>query len=183
MTYIYNKDGHIVSQRDIRPNVAKVIELERMIPMPVKDGFIAILNADFITNKVWYELIETEEHIRIRKVEEISQYDTSSAVNEFFVNDVPMWFNKNERASLQHLADTEQALDNTNISLWTTTTPPVRIDMTIEQMKQMLIVLENYAMKCYNTTQQHIANVYGLTDIEEVKVYDYQTGYPEKLRF
>lgn len=153
MIYIYDEGGQTTTQRDVRPQIEQVIELERMIPQPVKEGCRAQLMANFDTNEVWYELIETNDHIRIRKVEEISQYDTSSAVNEFYVNDIPMWFNKNERASLQHLADTEQAMGNTNISLWATTTPPVCIDMTIEQMKQMLIVLENYAMKCYNTTQ------------------------------
>lgn len=183
MIYIYNKDGQITTQRGERPQANEVIELQRMIPQPVKNGYKAILKADFETGTVWYELESTFDELKRLKIVDIVQYDTSITVNEFFVNDVPMWFNKNERASLQHLADTEQALGNTNISLWTTTTPPMRMELTIEQMKQMLIMLENYAMKCYNTTQQHIANVYALTDIEEVKAYNYQTKYPEKLRF
>lgn len=38
MVYIYDFNGELKVTRDDRPTVEKVIELERMIPMPVKRG-------------------------------------------------------------------------------------------------------------------------------------------------
>jgi len=36
---------------------------------------------------------------------------------------------------------------------------------------------------CYDNTQRHLGNVETLTTKEEVDVYDYTTGYPEKITF
>lgn len=47
----------------------------------------------------------------------------------------------------------------------------------------MLHAIEKYACKCYDNTQMHIGVVNNLTTIEDIKNYDYRTGYPEKLRF
>ena len=44
-----------------------------MIPMPVKEGYIAVLNANFNTNEVWYELIETEKNKIKREISELKQ--------------------------------------------------------------------------------------------------------------
>ena len=44
-------------------------------------------------------------------------------------------------------------------------------------------MIEKYASECYDNTQMHIANVKAIEDMEELKNYDYRTGYPEKLRF
>ena len=44
-------------------------------------------------------------------------------------------------------------------------------------------MIEKYASKCYDNTQMHIANVKAIENMEELKNYDYRTGYPEKLRF
>jgi hypothetical protein len=48
---------------------------------------------------------------------------------------------------------------------------------------KMLNAIELYASTCYDNTQQHIANVKNITTIDELKQYDYTSGYPEKLRF
>ena len=47
----------------------------------------------------------------------------------------------------------------------------------------MLSALELYALACYNVTAEHKVAVENLTSLEEVKSYDYTTGYPEKLSF
>ena len=47
----------------------------------------------------------------------------------------------------------------------------------------MLYALEFYASTCYDNTQRHISNVNKLENINEVKDYDYKSGYPEKLKF
>jgi hypothetical protein len=48
---------------------------------------------------------------------------------------------------------------------------------------QMLYAIEVYASKCYDNTQYHISQVNKLDNIEDLKNYDYTTGYPEKLIF
>jgi hypothetical protein len=45
----------------------------------------------------------------------------------------------------------------------------------------LLLVLEDYALQCYNVTSQHIVNVSKLNNIEDVESYDYTIGYPEVI--
>ena len=47
----------------------------------------------------------------------------------------------------------------------------------------MLDGIELYASVCYDVTQMHLANIVTLTSVEEVKNYDYLSGYPKKLSF
>lgn len=47
----------------------------------------------------------------------------------------------------------------------------------------MLNAVELYASECYDNTQRHIANVKKIDNINELKQYDYTSGYPEKLKF
>ncbi len=46
MVYIYEKDGVITVTRDERPDAEQVIELDRMIPRPVRPGYDMVLRAD-----------------------------------------------------------------------------------------------------------------------------------------
>ena len=50
-------------------------------------------------------------------------------------------------------------------------------------LTQMLQTIEQYAILCFNVTEEHKAEVKSLTTIKEVDSYDYTTGYPEKLSF
>lgn len=47
----------------------------------------------------------------------------------------------------------------------------------------MLDGIELYASACYDVTQMHLAAVDGLASVEELKNYDYTSGYPEKIKF
>ena len=40
-----------------------------------------------------------------------------------------------------------------------------------------------YAIDCYRTTEMHKTNVNNLDVIENVELYDYTDGYPDKLEF
>lgn len=73
MVYIYKENDEIKYTRGERPQVEEIIELERMIPIPQKEGYLSILNANFETNQVWYDLIETEEHIKQTEIAELKQ--------------------------------------------------------------------------------------------------------------
>ena len=71
MWYIY-KNEDVFAYSKNKP-CTKFIELERMIPIPNKEGFISILNADFETGKVWFELEETEEHKAIFEISQLKE--------------------------------------------------------------------------------------------------------------
>jgi hypothetical protein len=47
----------------------------------------------------------------------------------------------------------------------------------------MLVALEVYASRCFDTTAAHKAAVMKLTSVEAVLAYDFTQGYPDKLAF
>ena len=142
----------------------------------------------------WIEFVEpelTEEELLNRairhKESEIQQYDTSSAVNEFFVNGISLWLDKNDRAGLMLRFQSELAMGKTITTLWGNgnqfTLPLIDEDGKQGLAFQMLYALEVYASACYDNTQVHLSEIKKLTDIKQVEQYDYTLGYPDKLRF
>lgn len=116
---------------------------------------------------------------RIAKINEITQYDTSSAVNEFYLDELPMWLDKDTRVGLMNSTTIEKAAGNKTTTLWFGTTSfKIDCDKAIE----MLSALEIYALACYNKTAEHKANVEKLVTKKEVEDYNYKEGYPEKLK-
>lgn len=113
-------------------------------------------------------------------IADILDYDSSSDVNVFYVNDIPVWFNKETRISLGNSISIEKEIGKETTILWINNTP---YTMGIEEAKQMLIDLELYAISCYNNTQKNIATVKTFTLKEEIKNFDITQGYPNKLKF
>lgn len=114
------------------------------------------------------------------KKREIEHYDSSSEVNEFYVNDVPMWLDKATRTGLMLRFNSELAMKHQETTLWYGN---MSIPLQLNTAVQMLYALEVYASACYDNTQAHYAAVDALETIEEVENYDYRVGYPDKLRF
>lgn len=144
---------------------------------------------EMILNDGWTEYVPvveepTEEEIFNREkehmIEEITRYDSSEEVNIFYVQDIPMWLDKATRAGLMLRFQAETAIGETETSLWYNS---IEFKLPIETATQMLYAIEVYASKCYDKTQYHIAEVSKITDIDELRHYDYRTGYPEPLRF
>lgn len=182
MVYIFNDNGVIKSTREARPT-GDVIELERMIPQPVKQGFESVLCADFKTNSVWFDLVMlplTIEELRAQQVNDIIAYDKSDAVNQFYILESPMWLDKEMRVGLMNSINIEKAAGRTETNLWF---GGVCFSFPIEQAIGMLNALELYALDCYNTTQRHIAAINALDTKEEVEAYDFTVNYPDKLNF
>lgn len=123
------------------------------------------------------ELIELE---RNRVVDDILVYDSSENVNIFYVNQIPMWLDKNTRAGLMLRLQSEYAIGLEETTLWYNY---MRFKLPVENALQMLCAIEIYASQCYDNTQLHISNVKGLNNIDEIKGYDYREGYPDVLRF
>ena len=144
---------------------------------------------EMILNDGWVEYVPvveepTKEELFTREkehmIEEITRYDSSEEVNIFYVQEMPMWLDKATRAGLMLRFQAETVTGETETSLWYN---GMEFKLPIETATQMLYALEVYASKCYDKTQYHIAEVSKITDIDELRHYDYRTGYPEPLRF
>jgi hypothetical protein len=113
-------------------------------------------------------------------IDEIVAYDSSSAVNKFYINGIEAWLDKQTRVGLVNLLESQKKTEHTRTTLWFNGTP---IELDIETALNMLYELEVYAGLCYNQTELHKANVLALVNIDDVENYGYTTGYPEYLEF
>ena len=116
---------------------------------------------------------------RYKKLE-IEDYDKSSNVNMFYMNDIPVWLDKATRSGLMLRFTSEKMMSKTNTSLWYNNH---MFEIPLYKAFHMLYALENYASECYDNTQKHLAAIDELETIEDVENYDYTLGYPEKLHF
>lgn len=123
---------------------------------------------------------EVLEEYKKEKIKDIQRYDTSRAINGFTVNGVKMWLDKATRVGLMLRLQSEQQAGYNSTTLWYDN---VEYVLPIEMAIQMLQNIELYASKCYDTTQGHIAFVKELDNIDDVKLYDYTSYYPEQLNF
>jgi hypothetical protein len=113
-------------------------------------------------------------------ISNIEYYDSSSDVNMFFIQGLPVWLDKATRAGLKLRFEAEIAMGKTETALWYDSLQfPLPLDTAI----QMLYAIEVYASECYDNTQAHLANVNVINNLEELQNYDYTSGYPEKLNF
>ena len=122
----------------------------------------------------------TLEDVRRRKISEVTQYDQSTEVNSFFISGTAMWLSKEMRVGLMNSVSIEKTAGRSETKLWFNGHV---YTMAIEQAIELLNLLELYALDCYNTTQQHIANINELETMKEVEAYDIMANYPQKLSF
>ena len=160
------------------PDTHEMEEIEFQTFCPTEE----MLLADGWKIYVKKELTEEElfQRAKMEKLYEINQYDASSEVNIFYVQELPIWLDKSTRVGLKLRFDAEIASGQTNTTLWYEGTP---FNLELTNALHMLNAIELYASACYDNTQVHIAKVKAIEDIDSLKVYDYRTGYPEKLRF
>lgn len=105
----------------------------------------------------------------------IKAYDSSHCINEFTINGIPMWLDKDTRTGLQLRFEAEIAMGKTETTLWSN---GQSFTLPLDKAMEMLKAIEVYASKCYNVTQEHLHNIATLEDISN---YDYRIGYPNKL--
>lgn len=118
------------------------------------------------------------DEVRADVLAKIDAYDTSSEVNSFSLNGLPVWLDKDTRVGLMNSTQIEKAAGHETTTLWL---GPVSLVINCDLAIQMLSALELYALECYNKTAEHKANVGKLMSIEDVEAYDYTAGYPERL--
>ena len=153
----------------------------------IKNGKIHLCpKEDIILSDGWviYEYPFNSEEIvkkEINKIlREISQYDSSEYVNGFYMGDTHMWLDKATRVGLMLRFQSEKAIGSNTTSLWY---DDVKYELNIDDAMNMLTALEIYASACYDNTKYHISEVKKMTNVEDLKNYNYRIGYPEKLRF
>lgn len=115
---------------------------------------------------------------KVDKIAEITAYDTSSSVNGFVLNGLLVWLDKATRVGLMNSTTIAKAAGQETTSLWL---GGLKLVVDCDKAIQLLSALEMYALECFNVTASHKAAVNELKSIEEVKVYDYKTGYPKML--
>lgn len=167
------KDGEIKSLKRIIVIKDDMQFLSPTEEMVLEDGWVEYV----IPEPTEEELLNKAKEDIIR---EIGYYDSSLAVNSFYIGDVEMWLDKATRAGLKLRFEAEIAMGRETTTLWYGS---YQYPLMLSQAIQMLYAIEIYASMCYDNTQAHIAKVNMFNSIDEVKKYNYMTGYPEKLRF
>ena len=112
------------------------------------------------------------------KLEEITKYDVSSAVNGFYYQGSEYWLDKATRVGLMNSTRILKESGQTTTTLWFNN---ICITLPVDDVIDKLSALEQYALSCYNVTASHKIAVQALTTIETVNEYDVTQGYPTKL--
>ena len=118
------------------------------------------------------------EEAKAEKIAEITAYDTSDKVNGFILNGLLVWLDKATRVGLMNSTTIAKAAGQETTTLWL---GGAKLVVDCDKAIQLLSALEMYALECFNATASHTAAVGELKTIEDVKVYDYKTGYPKML--
>ena len=122
--------------------------------------------------------IPTLENAIKAKLEEITKYDVSSAVNGFYYQGSEYWLDKATRVGLMNSTRILKENGQTITTLWFDNKC---LTLSVDDVIDKLSALEQYALSCYNVTASHKNAVQALTTIEEVNEYDITQGYPAKL--
>lgn len=133
---------------------------------------------DWIANCYNGVVIDELEVAKKAKTQEITDYDSSTEVNLFYLNEIGIWLDKATRVGLMNSISIEKAAGKEESTLWLGL---ISITVPCDTAIQMLSALEIYALDCYNKTAKHKAAVEAMTTVAEVKAYNYKVGYPEKL--
>lgn len=124
------------------------------------------------------------ERAKSSKVAEIEAYDQSDEVNGFDIvvggQTMATWLTPDKRSDYKNSLDSAELLGMTEVH---PVFNGVALTIPIQTAKMALAKIQIYANQCYGVTEQHKVNVEALTTIEEVEAYQYESGYPERLRF
>lgn len=131
---------------------------------------------EWLCDVVEYDDFPSENFDRWRLIECVKAYDSSDCVNEFTINNIPIWLDKDTRTGLMLRFEAEIAIGKTETTLWSN---GQSFTLPLDKAMEMLKAIEVYASKCYNTTQEHL---YNIATLEDISNYDYRIGYPNKLK-
>ena len=110
----------------------------------------------------------------MKKVLKYQIMKQDSKVNVFSFRDKDYWWDKNTRIGLDRLANSGK--DSYEIVLGTDI-----IEISKNELQNLLNQLEIYANKCFINTQRHLNAIENLNTPLELIEYDYTLGYPNKV--
>ena len=110
---------------------------------------------------------------------EITDYDSSVAVNSFLLNGMEVWLDKATRVGLMNSTTIAKSMGQEKTTLWLGS---YQLEVECDKAIQLLSALEMYALECFNVTAAHKKAVSELDNIDGVLTYDYKSGYPDKLK-
>ena len=115
------------------------------------------------------------------KIKEIEEYDKSSEVNSFTINNsIHAWFTVQERLNYKQSIEAAKLLGVDKLTFFVGDT---MLSVSTTKAEQMLAALQLYADQCFIVTKQHKLAVETLDTIEAVDSYDFTVGYPEQFNF
>lgn len=106
------------------------------------------------------------------------EYDSSTNINTFIINNIPAWYDKATRVGLVNSINLKKLNEESTIKLWLGTK---YITIDIDKALKLFATIEDYAFECYNITQIHLKEINSLTTIEEALQYDITKDYPNVL--
>lgn len=116
---------------------------------------------------------------RASMLAEITAYDSSASVNAFLLNGMQVWLDKATRVGLMNSTTIAKNMGQEKTTLWLGS---YQLEVDCDKAIQLLSALEMYALECFNVTAAHKKAVGELDNIEAVLTYDYESGYPDKLK-
>lgn len=195
MIYIHKNNGFWQRDKILPPSFKTGITLE-----DYNNGAYLLLNSEqekFYTDHLnatqtecWnMELaIEDEQQVDIDPIETakrqklwlIDNYDKSVDVNAFTVNGVTEWLSPDIRSNYKNSIEAAELLGEENITF---IVAGIKATLSLQEARIMLAKIQRYADNCALVTENHKANIQGLSTVQEIEDYDYKTGYPEKEEF
>lgn len=146
---------------------------------------IAELTAELQTWKAYVAERELAVAKMVKK-QELTEYDSSSAVNSFEIRRggekvTDYWIGRDLRTSLE--GDVKAAKEVGSTYDFDVRELGITLTLDCEKFLAALEILRRYAYTAYNVTSRHLAAIDALGTKEAVGSYDFTTGYPEKLVF
>jgi len=146
---------------------------------------IAELTAELQTWKAYVAERELAVAKMVKK-QELTEYDSSSAVNSFEIRRggekiTDYWIGRDLRTSLE--GDVKAAKEVGSTYDFDVRELGITLTLDCEKFLAALEVLRRYAYTAYNVTSRHLAAIDALETKEAVDSYDFTTGYPDKLVF
>lgn len=116
-----------------------------------------------------------------KKILEIYEYDNSQAVNNCYISlngvKIPYWADKFERNCLKSSLNDciKKGIEKYRLDL---RDAGVSVEVDCQDLIDILVDLEVYAIKCFNRTSDHVFAVRAIETMEELSKYDISNGYP-----
>lgn len=178
MDYKTYKKGDVIKTWQVENG--KVLVTIEINGVWVSNPTIQMLEADGWQEYTEPTPVRTLEEAINDKVTAISNYDSSVAVNEFFLNGVGMWYDFMGREKIRSRINRDKAKGKSTTILGD---DGYVVELPIATAETMMEQIEDYATECYDVTNAHKVAVRSKQSVAEVDSYDYTTGYPSKLNF